>query len=225
MKNIFVKKGSFVLFMSSVLLFSCNNTQEKTITWRMDSASEIGGNSTEAWGNPEMIEGKEENFVEFDGKDDGLLVNNNPIAGMDEFTIEVDFKPYSGYPENREQRFLHIQDPDNENRRILIELRLNNQEEWYGDWFIKAESEDLTLIDSTLTHPVNEWATIKLVYKDGQMRGYINGKQELSGQIDYLPIDDKGKTSIGARMDKRSWFKGAIKEVRFIPEALSHNYN
>lgn len=221
MKSILVKKTYLAFFIGSVLLFSCASTNEMETSWKVNSTSEVGGNTATAWGTPAVVETEEgEKALEFDGKGDGILVNNNPITGMEEFTIEVDFKPYDGYPENTEQRFLHIQDPDNKDRRILIELRLNDRDEWYGDWFIKTENEGLTLIDSTRTHPINEWATISLVYKEGQMKGFVNGKQELSGNIEYLPIDAKGKTSIGTRMDKRSWFKGAIKEVRFSPKAL-----
>lgn len=215
MKNILSKKVVLAFFIGSVYLISCASAQVKTINWKLESITEVGGNATTVWGDPAMIEVAEgEKALEFDGKDDGVLVDNNPIAGMEEFSIEVDFKPYAGYPENKEGRFLHIQDPDIDNRRILIELRLNDQNEWYGDWFIKAENESLTLIDSTRTHPVNEWATISLIYKNGEMKGFVNGKLELSGNIRYLPISAEGKTSIGTRMNKRSWFKGAIKEIR-----------
>lgn len=210
-------KAFLILSFLSILMFSCKNKQDKAVVWEIDSTHEIGGNSVTTWGDPEVIAGESRKMIEFDGENDGLLINYNPIAGLKQFTIEVDFRPYSGFPENKEQRFLHIQDPKNEDRRILLELRLNAQNEWYGDWFIKTENESLTLIDSTLTHPVNQWATIKMVYNEGQLNGYVNGRKELTGNIDYLPIDAEGKTSIGTRMDKRSWFKGVIKEVRFTP--------
>ena len=211
-------KGIF-LFLIVFVAASCESPNQEVITWKIENMRQVGGNSVTVHGDPEIVEGEEKKFVEFDGNDDGLLVNANPIAGMEEFTIEVDLNPYSGFPENREQRFLHIQDPNNENRRILIELRLNDRDEWYGDWFIKSENESLTLIDSAHTHPVNEWYTISMVYSNGNVRGYINGQKEVSGSFQYLPIDENAKTSIGTRLDKRSWFNGAIKEVRFAPEA------
>ena len=204
----------FPLWVSFLFILSCSNSEEVEV-WRINSTNEIGGHPTEVVGNPTVIRTEAGEAVEFDGEGDGLLIDNNPIAGMENFSIEVDFKPHSGYPENKEQRFLHIQDPQNENRRILIELRLNSKNEWYGDWFIKSENKDLALIDSALTHPVNEWATIKLTYENGQMKGFVNGKQEMAGNIEYLPIGKNGKVSIGSRMDKRSWHKGLIEEVRF----------
>lgn len=150
---------------------------------------------------------------EFDGIDDGLIYDVNPIVGADAFSIEVVLKPYASYPENKEQRFLHIQDPDNEDRRILMELRLNNRGEWYPDLFMRSEHEALTLIDSTKTHPVDEWARMRLVYNNGQLKGYINGVEELSGSIRYQPISAAAKTAVGMRMNRVSFFKGAIKEV------------
>lgn len=198
---------------------SCDRSMKEKVIWEINNTREVGGNSVTVSGNPGVIDAQDNRFVEFDGQNDGLLVNANPIEGMEEFTISVVFKPYPGYPENREQRFLHIQDPENENRRILVELRLNERAEWHGDWFIKTENESLTLIDSSQTHPVNEWATISVVYSDGVVKGYVNGNEEVSGKFHYLPIGENAKTSIGTRMDQRSWFKGAIKEVRFTPGA------
>lgn len=196
-------------------MFSCKESEDHTIVWSMDSIEKDAGSLVTVLGDPRIVD---EGGMEFDGIDDGLLVHKNPVSGMEEFTIEVEIHPYSGYPENREQRFLHLQDPENEDRRILIELRLNDREEWYGDWFIKSQEGSLALLDSTSTHPVNEWATIRLDYKDGKMTGYVNGEQEVTGNINYHPINDKGKTSLGTRMDKRSWYKGGIRKIRFIPK-------
>lgn len=211
-------KKRFLLLFLHPLLFSCEKPKEEIKSWRLESTEEIGGYSTTIWGNPEIILGEKGKVVEFNGRNDGFLVDHNPLTGMEEFTIIVELKPYEGYLENKEQRFLHIQDSDNDERRILLELRLNNRNEWYGDWFIKNENQSLTLIDSTLTHPVDEWATISMEYKDGQVTGYVNGKHEVAGNIEYLPVSSKGKVSIGTRMDKRSWFKGAIRRVTFIPD-------
>lgn len=208
------------LAVSLILIISCDSQEYKIITWKIDSTTIIDENLITVWGNPEVIMNKKEKMVEFDGENDGLLLNQNPLKGMKEFTIEVDFKPYDGFPQNREQRFLHIQDPNNENRRILLELRLNAKNEWYGDWYIKSEKSKLALRDSNSTHPVNVWSTISLIYKDEEMKGYVNGKQEGSGTVEYLPIGENGNTSIGSRQNKTSWFKGIIKEVRIIPKAI-----
>ncbi len=219
----FYKNLVFILFASPALFCSCDAKQSEVIVWKIDSANKIGEKVVTVSGNPKVILVEDGNSLEFDGVDDGLLIDQNPLAGMQEFTIEVDCKPYRGGSENREQRFLHIQDPENEDRRILLELRLNDRDEWYGDWFIKTEKETLILIDSSFTHPVGEWATMSLEYKKGTVKGFVNGIPEVSGEIEYLPVGPQGKISIGTRMDQRSWFKGAIKEVRFLSKIPSHN--
>ncbi|WP_161947812.1 hypothetical protein [Rufibacter ruber] len=48
----------------------------------------------------------------------------------------------------------------------------------------------------------------------------MNGNLELAGQITYLPIPATAKTSLGTRMDQRSWFNGVIKSVTFTPKAV-----
>lgn len=209
-----------------ILGISCSTARVQTalpsaLEWELQSLESIAGLQPTVWGAPKVIQvSNGTKAIEFDGQDDGLLVNTNPIAGADAFEIEVVFKPYAAFPENIEQRFLHIQEPDNPDRRILIELRLNKRQEWYADFFMRTENAALTLLDSTKTHPVNEWATIKMRYKDGQLTGFVNGVEEVSGEIEYLPISPAASTSIGTRMDKRSWFKGAIRTVRFQTEGI-----
>jgi hypothetical protein len=51
------------------------------------------------------------------------------------------------------------------------------------------------------------------------MDTYVNGEHELSGHVAFSPFD-KGTTSIGVRMNKVSWFKGAIYEIRISPKCL-----
>ncbi len=226
--SITVKKLSFCSgIMSMLLLASClqlpggaPSAQQKQVVWSFSSLESIGGSEPTIIGEPKIIaDEKGGKAVAFDGKGDGLLLPVNPVAGAEEFTIAVEFKPYAGYPDNTEQRFLHIQDPENEARRILIELRLNAQNQWFADFYMRTEKESLVLIDSTKTHPVNEWAVISLIYKDGIMRGYVNGTEEQAGAIEYLPLAASAKTSLGTRMDRRSWFKGAIRSVQFSHEA------
>lgn len=205
----------FLPVMAAGILLSCGSGKE-AITWKIDSVEEMGGFPVVISGEPVIIYSHGGEVAEFDGIDDGLLLKSNPVSAWKNFLIDVEIKPYPGFPENIEQRFLHIQDPENEDRRILIELRLNENNEWYGDWFVKTENESLTLVDPTQTHPVNEWATISLKYEEGVLTGLVNGKLQVQGKINYLSAGPSAFTSIGTRMDQRSWFKGAIREIRFI---------
>ncbi|TXK21028.1 LamG domain-containing protein [Pontibacter qinzhouensis] len=189
--------------------------------WWLESLEAVGKHQATVLGEPTLISvARGEKAVEFDGKDDGLQLTANPIFGAEEFTIEMVFNPYDAFPANVEQRIFHIQDPVNLDRRILMELRLNDKKEWFADFFMKTESERLVLIDSTKTHPVNQWATMTLTYKDKKMTGYVNGVEEGSGTITFLPMSEQANVSLGTRINKVSWFKGAIKTVRFIPWAL-----
>ena len=197
-----------------LLCLACAGT--KSESWQFNQLENISGYATTVLGDPKVIETDKGRALEFDGIDDGLLLKANPIAGEDEFAIEVIFKPYAGYPENREQRFLHIQDPDNDKHRILMELRLNSKDQWYPDLFMRTDSVALTLIDSTKTFPVGEWASLQMVYKNDQLKGYVNGEEVLSGAIKYMPISPSASTSVGVRMNKVSWFRGAIKSIIFM---------
>ncbi|MGD9201146.1 MAG: LamG domain-containing protein, partial [Chitinispirillia bacterium] len=81
---------------------------EGTILWNIDSIDTIGGFPVTVLGDPNVIDIPDgEKAVEFDGIDDGLVINTNPLVGLAEFTVEVLFNPYTGGP--FEQRFVHMQ--------------------------------------------------------------------------------------------------------------------
>lgn len=194
--------------------------QGKAATWNFRSLKALGGYPVKVLGEPKVIAAdKDGQAIAFDGQDDGLLLDVNPLAGATEFRIDVVLKPYDAYPENVEQRFLHIQHPADANRRLLLELRLTDGGQWFADYYLRTENGSLTLVDSTKTHPVDAWATVTMVYKNGQLTGYVNGVEQVSGKMEYLPISAAASTSVGTRMDRRSWFRGAIKTMRFSPKA------
>jgi len=200
--------------------FAQNKEDVKSMTWQIDNVESIGGHATTKLGDPVVVEPPGGKAVHFDGIDDGLLVIANPLEGAEAFTVEVVFKPDSAYPDNQAQRFVHIQNPGSEDRRILIELRLTEDFQWYLDTFIKSELSNKTLAKETALHPVGEWYHAALVYENRSMKHFVNAVEELSGEVDYLPISG-GYTSLGTRMDKRSWFKGAIRTLKVTHKALS----
>ncbi|GAA4300170.1 LamG-like jellyroll fold domain-containing protein [Nibribacter koreensis] len=215
MKTLYSRSFTFLLLFA---LAAC--TPQKPILWKVTPTG-LMDHSTTVLGNPTQTAGRGgANAVAFDGVDDGLIINHNPIADVDEFTVEVIFKPKVAYPNNVEQRFLHIEDPANPNRRILLELRLKENNQWYADFFLKSDTGQLTLMDASKTHPVDQWATMTLVYKDKKATGYVNGMPEVSGELEMQPLPASAKTSIGVRMDQRSWFNGEIETVRFFKTAL-----
>ncbi|MFI1745468.1 LamG-like jellyroll fold domain-containing protein [Thalassobellus sediminis] len=189
---------------------------QEPIFWQVDNLSIIGGNNVEIIGNPKVIETDIGSAVEFNGIDDGLIVANNPMAGVTAFTVEIIFKPYTSG--GTEQRFLHFQQDDS--NRILIELRNNNDDNWTLDTFIKSGSSSKALLDYSFTHNLDTWNHAALTYKDGVMAHYVNGQKELEGNVDYQIINS-GQTSLGVRLNKVSWFKGAIHSVKVTPSVLS----
>lgn len=218
-------KHSWCLLLPAMLaLFGCTSPSGKlpdALVWNVNSLNKIGGASAEVLGNPQVVITTQGTAVRFDGDGDRLLVDANPLMDATEFTIEIIFNPADAYPNNLEPRFFHIESPDNPNRRITIELRLNNKKQWYLDAYIKSEQSQFTLIDPTKVHPISEWAHAAITYKNREFVSYVNGEKELVGQVDYLPIAANAKTSIGARMNQVHWFKGDIAQVRISQRVLS----
>lgn len=189
-------------------------------TWKIDSIESIAGNPVTKFGEPVVIGTKHGQAVQFDGIDDGLIVKSNPLGEALSFTIEVVFRPDSAFPQNTEQRFIHFQNPDNENRRVLIEIRLTSDNKWFLDTFIMSERSSRTLYASEYLHPIGRWYHAALVYENNTMKHYVNGVEEMSGEVKYLPIEG-GYTSLGVRMNQVYWFKGAIQLLKVTPRALT----
>ena len=137
-------------------------------------------------------------------------------AGAAAFTVEAVFRPDAGG--TFEQRWFHIQDESNDNR-VLLEIRLTG-EQWSLDTFIKSGENKLTLYSENFKHAAGQWYHVALVFDGATMRHFVDGKEELSGPLAIQPLGG-GSTSIGVRMNRVSWFKGAVIKARFTPRALS----
>jgi hypothetical protein len=187
-----------------------------SVTWKIENLKKIGGNPVNVIGDPQLIKLPGGKAVLFDGVDDGLIVNENPLAGAEAFTLEAVFRPDIGGL--KEQRWFHIQDASGDNR-VLLEIRLSG-EEWFLDTFIKSGTNNRPLFAENFKHPVGQWYHVALVFDGNTMRHYVDAHEELSGALTIAPIG-KGSASIGVRMNRVFWFKGAIRSVRFTRRALS----
>ncbi len=196
-----------------------DETRKKSVTWKINNLKKIGGQTVEVLGNPQIIKTGKGKAVLFDGIDDAIFINNNPIAGAKAFTIEAVFRPDAGG--GKEQRWFHIEDTENTESRTLLETRLN-ESEWFLDTFLKSGENRCALYAENFKHPTGLWFHVALVFDGAEMRHYINGKLELSGKITIKPFG-KGTTSIGVRQNKVYWFKGAVRKLRFTNRALSPN--
>jgi hypothetical protein len=189
----------------------------KQTTWAIHTVGNLGGYPTQVLGAPRLTESPQGKAMEFDGRHDGIIVDANPLAGVERFTLEVIFRPASGG--SKEQRFVHLQEAGDENR-ILIETRLTGDSRWFLDTFIRSGETDQTLYAEKFLHPVGEWFQAALVFDGREMRHYVNGVQEMSALIQYHAMKP-GQTSLGVRLNRVFWFKGAIRKVRFTRDTLA----
>jgi Concanavalin A-like lectin/glucanases superfamily len=189
----------------------------KQTTWELNTTNNLGGYATQVLGAPGLIETPQGKATEFDGRQDGIIVDTNPLAEMQRFTLEVIFRPDTGGP--KEQRFVHLQEASGENR-ILIETRLTSDNRWFLDTFIRSGETNQTLYAEKFLHSVGEWYQAALVFDGREMRHYVNGVQEMAALIQYQPMKP-GQISLGVRLNRVFWFKGAIRKVRFTHDALA----
>lgn len=191
-------------------VFIC--AQIKQTTWKINSLQKIGKHKTEVLGEPKVVN----KAIEFDGIDDGIFLDTNPIEGFSTFTIEAIFRPDADG--SKEQRWFHIEQYPAAEVRVLLETRLVGNE-WFLDTFMKSGDNRLPLLAENFKHPLGKWYHVALVYDGKTMRHFVDGKFEMSGEINFKPMT-KGKTSLGVRQNKVYWFKGAIKKARFTNKAL-----
>jgi hypothetical protein len=184
------------------------------VVWTLGSISRIGGCVPTILGKPQADEARR--AVIFNGVDEGIVVPVNPIAGWAQFTIEVLFEPATGGA--AEQRFVHLE--DERGARALLELRSLEDGRWCLDTFLFSGTSRLALIDRTRLHPAGRWYWVALRYDGRRMASFVNGTAELEGEVAVPPLA-AGRTSLGVRLNQISWFKGAIREVRFHSTALA----
>lgn len=192
-------------------------------TFVLDNLNEINGHPVQSFGNPEVVETEIGPGIEFDGTDDGIYILTNPIGDANYFTIETIVKPKDVFPANDAPRYFHIEDGDDGNRRITMELRLNDKHEWYFDGFLKASgSESIGLMDETLTHPIDSWEHMAITYNNGIFRTFVNYEKELENNWGpkFLPLGANTKMSVGMRMNKVNHFNGIFQRIRITHAVL-----
>jgi hypothetical protein len=191
------------------------------VMWTFDRLENIGGHKTTVLGQPRVIDSPVGKAVEFDGVDDALFIDNHPLAGAKTFTWEAIFRPDGG---QREQRWFHLseQDPqtgaDTDNR-MLFEIRVVD-DQWYLDSYAQSGTESKALMNRQALHPLGAWHHVATVYDGQEFRNYVDGVQEGSAQLRLAP-HGPGHASVGARINKVFFFKGAARLARFTRKALS----
>jgi hypothetical protein len=204
-----------LLMLAGITMFGCATAEQ--ITWRMDNLEKIGGHTLSIEGDPRVIDTPHGKAIEFDGVDDGIFFDIHPLAGMTTFTVEVVFKPYRNGV--TEQRFFHMQeDPSQE--RVMFETRLVDGSAWFLDTFIYSGDQKIPLYAENSQHDLDAWYHAAIVVDRETFSHYVNGNLELTEPIQF-ESQGSGRTSLGVRINKVSWFKGAIRTARFTPHVLS----
>lgn len=187
-----------------------------TVDWLTDRIVSFADELPAVIGEPTPVESPYGRALYFDGVDDALLIDSHPLRGASEFTIEMLFRPDTGGA--AEQRVLHLQQ-DGSSDRILLETRLVG-DRWFMDSYVKSDGEGYTLFAREYLHPLDRWFHVALVVGGGSMTQFVDGRRELSRGIDFVSAG-AGHTSLGVRINRVDWFRGAVRRVRFTPRALS----
>ena len=190
--------------------------------WRFDSVEKIAGHPTSVLGHPRVIETPVGRAVEFNGVDDAIYVDVHPLAGAAEFTWEVWFRPDAGG--GAEQRFFHLQEQgaggEDTVTRMLFEIRVIGAE-WCLDSFVKTGAAERTLLNRERLHPLGAWYHAAMVYDGVTFRNYVDGVMQGAGPLRLAVPQGAGHSSIGVRINRRDYFKGAVALARFTRAALA----
>lgn len=195
--------------------------QGEPAVWTFDRLDNIGGHKTTVLGQPKVIDSPVGKAVEFDGVDDALVVENHPLAGASAFTWEAIFRPDGGA---FEQRWFHLSEQDpvtgaDTDSRMLFEIRVVGNE-WYLDSHNQSGATFKTLMNKEARHPLGAWYHVASVYDGREFSNYVNGVRQGGGEVQLAP-HGPGHSSIGMRINKVFYFKGAVRLARFTRRALS----
>jgi hypothetical protein len=186
------------------------------VVWAIDNVKSIGGHAVSVLGAPAVIDTPQGKAVQFDGKGDALLMDYHPLAGIGQFTAEMIFRPDATGP--TAQRVFHMQENATDDR-VLFEIRLMNGN-FFLDVVLKSGGTSLLLYTAGKVHPAGAWYAVAVVVDGTRARTYVDGVEQTTGTLAFK-APRPGRTSIGVRITKESFFKGAIRLARFTPRPLT----
>jgi len=102
---------------------------------------------------------------------------------------------------------------------MLLELRVLD-DQWFLDSYHQSGASSKALMNKQELHPVGAWYHVATVYDGQELRNYVDGVQQGAFALSLAP-HGPGKTSVGARINKISYFKGAIQLARFTRRPLA----
>jgi hypothetical protein len=190
--------------------------------WTFDRLDTIAGAAAHPEGHPKVFATAAGPALQFNGIDDALFVDKHPLAGASTFTIEAIFRPDGGV---FEQRWLHLAETDpatgqDTGTRFLFEIRVVG-DRWYLDSFTNGPGYNKPLMAPEKTFPIGPWYRVEMTYDGTTFRSFVDGVEQLEAPIAFKP-QGPGHTSLGVRINRVNYFKGAILKLRFTPRALTH---
>jgi hypothetical protein len=192
--------------------------------WTFDNLQQIGGRPVTMEGQPKLVASPWGPAVAFDGQDDALFIDEHPLAGAGTFTFEALFRPDGGA---FEQRWFHLEShqqppvaPGKGSTRMLFEIRVV-ENTWYLDAFMIGGGYRHTLIVREKRFPVGRWYHVAQTYDGDRYSSYVNGELQAQASIPSFTPQGAGHASVGVRMNRVSYFHGAVREARFTHQALS----
>ena len=188
----------------------------ESVVWTFDNLRSIGGHTPRIEGAPKVVDTPLGKATEFSGAADALFFDVHPLAGAETFTWEVIFRPDADGP--AAQRFFHMQE-DGSQHRLLFETRIVNGQ-WSLDSFADTATGSKALMDLSIKHPGDRWYHVAAVYDGTEYRNYVNGVVQVRANVKLAP-QGPGKTSVGVRINKVDYFKGAIRLSRMTKRALT----
>ena len=191
------------------------------IIWKFDRLEGIGGRQTRSEGHPQLVATPAGKAALFNGVDDAVLIDQHPLAGAATFTVEAVFRPDGGA---FEQRWLHLAeanpaDAEAQSPRILFEIRVV-EDKWYLDAFTTGPGYNKALVVPEKTFAIGRWYAVQQSFDGRTYRSYVDGVLQAEDAIDFKP-HKPGRSSVGMRINRVSYFKGAVLEARFTPRALA----
>lgn len=192
-----------------------------TAVWTFDRLENIGGHKTTVLGEPKVIDSPVGKAVEFDGVDDALFIDNHPLAAAATFTWEAIFRPDGG---EAQQRWFHLNERDpitgtDTDNRMLFEIRVVG-DAWYLDSYNQSGPANKALMNKEARHPLGAWYHVASVYDGKEFRSYVDGVRQEAAELHLAP-HGPGHASVGVRINKVFYFKGAVRLARFTHRALS----
>lgn len=212
---------------AGLMLPGCATTRPQAAAgqkiWTFDNLTSVGGLPVAAEGRPALVDSPWGPAVKFDGVDDALFIEEHPLAGASTWTIEALIRPDGGA---FEQRFMHLAETETPpagqppvGTRFLFEIRIV-ENEWYLDAFTKGPTYNHTLIFPEKRFPVGRWFHVAQTYDGTMYRSFVDGVLQGEAPLAFTP-QGSGRSSVGVRINRVSWFNGAIREARFTPRGLT----